>query len=569
MSQERSKLIIMDMASVCIEPSFSENLEKIRKSMLIYNSHAPVYDLNDKLASNGYRSLIKLMENFSRLAYHDMKSRSFAGVSPHIVKMSEVFAKMFDHLDERKVLDSQSLMWPPDADFIQIAFSFEPIMHAFYARNHNFWLCPSLRSILGNYISLVAYKSLKFFDMYRLFSRASTSRLFADYASNVSIDFVRMVWGMSEAAFYKKLYPMLLYGTRPSRKKTLYAPRQEFARIVGHDGLIEFNESHRNIWNVNKPVRFRFLQDTKSSLSTSTLVFHCHGAGFVAQSPESHEIYLRDWAIKLRGVPLVSVDYRLAPENKFPSGLQDCLDLYLWITSGLDEVKDLIGFHPKRIILCGDSAGGGLCISLTLVLNELKNLMKIQMPSSLIPFYPVCSLQTCASPSRLFTFFDTFLPLGVLLSILDAYFVDTNSNVPTKRQDNNSQTLKQKQIFGKNLEIGPHSMTPPWYKESDFKERLAQINKIAADPFASPLNYQNFSTLNDVSLNIIVGEFDPLLDEAIEFSRKWKGPISLDVVPNISHGFLYFANISVHSKKATNLCFQRVMEAVHFPQAKI
>lgn len=290
MNNERSKLLIMDIASNAIEPTFSENLEKIRKSLMVYDIHAPNYDLHDKLHANGFRTLIKLMESFSKLAYDDMKMKSFGGVSPHLVKIAEVFANMLGHLDDRKVFENNSLMWSPDPEFIQFAFSFEPLMHSFYARNHNFWLCPSIRSILGNYISLVAYKSVNFCDMYRLFSRASTSRLFADYALNVSIDFVRMVWGISEAAFYKKLYPMILFGNRPSRKKTMFAPRQEYAKIVGENGLIDLSDSLKDTWNLNKPVRFRLLQDTKSGLSTSTLVFHCHGAGFVAQSPESHEV---------------------------------------------------------------------------------------------------------------------------------------------------------------------------------------------------------------------------------------------------------------------------------------
>lgn len=63
------------------------------------------------------------------------------------------------------------------------------------------------------------------------------------------------------------------------------------------------------------------------------MILHCHGAAFVAQSPDSHEIYLRDWARKLSGVPIISVDYSLAPEKKWPAAIQDILDVYLWLTS--------------------------------------------------------------------------------------------------------------------------------------------------------------------------------------------------------------------------------------------
>lgn len=55
---------------------------------------------------------------------------------------------------------------------------------------------------------------------------------------------------------------------------------------------------------------------TGQAMSPS-LIVHYHGGGFVAQSPESHEIYLRQWAKDL-AVPILSVNYTLAPEAAFP-----------------------------------------------------------------------------------------------------------------------------------------------------------------------------------------------------------------------------------------------------------
>ena len=50
----------------------------------------------------------------------------------------------------------------------------------------------------------------------------------------------------------------------------------------------------------------------------SGLVIHCHGGGFVAQSSQSHEMYLRRWAKTLRA-PIISVDYSLSPEAPYPT----------------------------------------------------------------------------------------------------------------------------------------------------------------------------------------------------------------------------------------------------------
>jgi len=50
---------------------------------------------------------------------------------------------------------------------------------------------------------------------------------------------------------------------------------------------------------------------------SKSLVIHCHGGGFVAQSSQSHEMYLRRWA-KALDCPILSVDYALAPEAPYP-----------------------------------------------------------------------------------------------------------------------------------------------------------------------------------------------------------------------------------------------------------
>lgn len=59
------------------------------------------------------------------------------------------------------------------------------------------------------------------------------------------------------------------------------------------------------------------------------LIIHCHGGGFVAQSSKSHEPYLRQWA-KETGVPILSIDYSLAPEAPFPRALEEVTYAYAW-----------------------------------------------------------------------------------------------------------------------------------------------------------------------------------------------------------------------------------------------
>lgn len=78
------------------------------------------------------------------------------------------------------------------------------------------------------------------------------------------------------------------------------------------------------------------------------LIFHCHGGGFVAQSSSSHESYLRDWARRL-GVPILSIDYSLAPEAPFPRALEEMVYAYCWAINNCH----LLGSTAQRIVLVG------------------------------------------------------------------------------------------------------------------------------------------------------------------------------------------------------------------------
>ena len=95
------------------------------------------------------------------------------------------------------------------------------------------------------------------------------------------------------------------------------------------------------------------------------LIIHIHGGGFVAMSSSSHQNYTRIWANEL-GIPIFSIDYRLAPKWKFPCALVDCWQVYQWlIERGCQELGLNGGAPPKKVILVGDSAGGNLVAALT------------------------------------------------------------------------------------------------------------------------------------------------------------------------------------------------------------
>lgn len=85
-----------------------------------------------------------------------------------------------------------------------------------------------------------------------------------------------------------------------------------------------------------------------------------HGGGMVLGVPEQGHPLCGRWADEL-GILVVSVDYRLAPENPFPAGLEDCYAALGWI----HDQAEALGVDPDRVAVGGDSAGGGLAAALS------------------------------------------------------------------------------------------------------------------------------------------------------------------------------------------------------------
>ncbi|XP_044540334.1 hormone-sensitive lipase [Gracilinanus agilis] len=145
---------------------------------------------------------------------------------------------------------------------------------------------------------------------------------------------------------------------------------------------------------------------------SKSLVIHIHGGGFVAQTSKSHEPYLKSWAQEL-GVPILSIDYSLAPEAPFPRALEECFYAYCW---ALKNCR-LLGSTGERVCLAGDSAGGNLCFTVSLRAAAYG----VRMPDGIMAAYPATMLQASASPSRLMSLMDPLLPLSVLSKCLSAY----------------------------------------------------------------------------------------------------------------------------------------------------
>ena len=107
----------------------------------------------------------------------------------------------------------------------------------------------------------------------------------------------------------------------------------------------------------------------------SGVILYLHGGGYTCGSLE----YAKGFASTLAsecGVRVFCAAYRLAPENRFPAALDDALEAYRYLLKK--------GYGPKQILLCGESAGGGLIYALCLKLKELG----MELPCGLIGISP-------------------------------------------------------------------------------------------------------------------------------------------------------------------------------------
>ena len=94
------------------------------------------------------------------------------------------------------------------------------------------------------------------------------------------------------------------------------------------------------------------------------LVFY-HGGGFVIGSLESHDTVCRSLCVEAQCI-VVAVEYRLAPENKYPAALEDAWSATEWVADN----ANLLGGDPARLAIGGDSAGGCLAATVALIAKE-------------------------------------------------------------------------------------------------------------------------------------------------------------------------------------------------------
>ena len=99
------------------------------------------------------------------------------------------------------------------------------------------------------------------------------------------------------------------------------------------------------------------LYDRRSGRGETMLILFFHGGGFVFGDLDSHEPFCTYLADRI-DLPVLAIDYRLAPEFPFPAAPDDCDAAARWAAGSPAE----LGFAVTALVTCGDSAGGNLAV---------------------------------------------------------------------------------------------------------------------------------------------------------------------------------------------------------------
>ncbi len=143
------------------------------------------------------------------------------------------------------------------------------------------------------------------------------------------------------------------------------------------------------------------LFDARHDRGPGPLMVFFHGGGFVLGDVGTHEPFCAEMARQL-DMPIVSVDYRLAPENPWPAGIEDAIAATRWIADN----PEALGRQVTGLVLCGDSAGGNFAIVVSLSLRD---------EPAAVPVLAQWPIYPAADPAKGYPSFEDFAE-GYLLS---------------------------------------------------------------------------------------------------------------------------------------------------------
>lgn len=248
-----------------------------------------------------------------------------------------------------------------------------------------------------------------------------------------------------------------------------------------------------------------------SSLPGLPVLLYLHGGGFTVGSVATHEALCRQLALQ-SGSAVVSVDYRLAPQWRFPTAVHDAWDSLQWLhRTALD-----LGLDPTRMAVGGDSAGGTLSLVTAITARDAGLKLALQLL-----FYPGCSGHQDTRSHREFA-------QGLLLEKAHIdYFFGHYLRSAADRDD--------------------------W--------RFAPLDGVDAHGHAPDLD-------GVAPVWMGLAECDPLTDEGIAMADRLRMagvPVDLEIYPGVVHGFIQFGRAIPQALEAHRHAAQALRQAFDHP----
>jgi acetyl esterase/lipase len=318
--------------------------------------------------------------------------------------------------------------------------------------------------------------------------------------------------------------------------------------------------------------RLFYYQDKAFLAAERRVILDFPGGGFIAMSPLHHADYLSAWALRLR-VPLISVNYRKAPEYPYPNGLNDCYQVYKQIIQsngkciGINcspQLSETLRAQPIDIAICGDSAGGNFALGVT-----LKAIMeKIRLPNGVHAIYPSLDMDSEVWRSD---------PVQELTLNPDNLSVERSSSssshsVTLRFSDQKSAiTMKRQPSLSSRAIYAFDGVLPLKYQillaSLLFRDgNCDPKNDILCSPVRAPLSLlKQFPPLF-----IHVGGVDPLCDDSIRFVEKLRiaNPdqrVQLHIIPGLSHAYMQISKLLPEGQQALRLSTVWLAEILRLP----
>ncbi|MEO0721164.1 MAG: alpha/beta hydrolase [Pseudomonadota bacterium] len=241
------------------------------------------------------------------------------------------------------------------------------------------------------------------------------------------------------------------------------------------------------------PLRARLYTPLGAGIGPGPGIVFFHGGGFMLGDLDSHDMICKRLAEGSR-CRVLSIDYRLAPEHRFPAAHDDARAAWLWVM----KRADLIGMDPDRVAVCGDSAGGNLSAFIAQEMNRTGG----PEPAFQLLLYPLVQ------------------------------FVDIRAK---------KMSFQEGGFF-----ISPNLFD--YFRNGYVEKQTDRMDKRVSPLFAPDEEFKGLPPAH-----FVLCGWDPLKDEGLAYADKmarWGVPVTVREHPGMVHGFMNLTAVSLPAREA-------------------